>query len=64
MSIPALFTFDVFGTVCDWRRGLERDLGRALTDTEFDRVIDRQGALEQTFAPYRDIVARSLVEVL
>ena len=48
----------------DWRRGLEASVGRALSGAEFDRVVDRQGELEQTFAPYAEIVARSLREVL
>ena len=62
MSIhgPELLTFDIFGTVLDWRRGL------ALPDALFERVIDRQGELEQQqrFRPYAEIVARSLVDVL
>ena len=56
MSI-ALMTFDIFGTVLDWRRGL------AIPDEAFERVIDRQGELEQErFRPYREIVAQSLVD--
>ena len=61
---PRLFSFDIFGTVLDWRTGLERSLGRALSEAEFDAVVDRQGELEQSFAPYAEIVARSLREVL
>lgn len=57
-----LFTFDIFGTVLDWRRGLEQALGPALLD--FDAVIDRQGELErERFRPYAEIVAQSLVDV-
>jgi len=63
MSI-ALVTFDIFGTVLDWRRGLREALEGRLTDAEFDRVVDRQGELEQDFLPYAEIVARSLVDVL
>jgi putative hydrolase of the HAD superfamily len=60
----ALFTFDVFGTVLDWRRGLRDALG-AMSDDDFERIIDRQGALEQeAFRPYVEIVAQSLVDVL
>lgn len=59
MSRPVLLTFDVFGTVVDWRSGL------GLGDDAFDRVVDLQGALEQErFRPYREIVAESLVRVL
>ncbi len=61
---PRLLTFDIFGTVLDWRTGLESAVGRRLSDAEFDRVIDRQGELERTFAPYAGIVAASLREVL
>jgi len=53
---PSLLTFDVFGTVLDWRAGLgERD---------FDRIVDAQGELEQgRFRPYAEILADSLVRV-
>jgi 2-haloalkanoic acid dehalogenase type II len=58
MSI-AVLTFDIFGTVLDWRRGLGR-----LSDAQFDWAIDRQGELEQgPWSSYAEIVARSLVEV-
>ena len=58
MSI-ALFTFDVFGTVVDWRSGL------GLSDAQFDAVIDRQGELERgPYRSYAEIVAQSLVEVV
>jgi 2-haloalkanoic acid dehalogenase type II len=53
---PLLLTFDIFGTVVNWRAGLgERD---------FDRIVDVQGELEQQrFRPYTEIVAESLVRV-
>ncbi len=65
---PRLLTFDLFGTVVDWRRGLAETLataGHALTPGEFDRLVDRQGALEQSppFRSYREITALSLVEI-
>ncbi|MGZ6124005.1 MAG: HAD-IA family hydrolase [Myxococcales bacterium] len=63
MSI-AVLTFDVFGTVLDWRRGLREALGGRLSDEEFERVVDRQGELEREFRPYSEIVAQSLVETL
>ena len=47
---PALLSFDVFGTILDWRSGLRASLslrGRTLSDEAFDRIVDRQGALEQ-----------------
>lgn len=66
---PALLTFDVFGTILDWRAGLRQALalrGVALSDADFERVVDRQGALEQErpLRTYREIVARSLADVL
>lgn len=68
LSAPALFTFDIFGTVVDWRRGLALDLaaaGHDLADADFERVVDAQGADEQAgFRPYREITARSLVNEL
>lgn len=64
LTRPRLFTFDVFGTLVDWRAGLERSIGRPLSAGEFDAVIDRQGELERAFAAYADIVAQSLREVL
>jgi 2-haloalkanoic acid dehalogenase type II len=64
MSI-ALLTFDLFGTVLDWRRGLREALGGRLEDAAFDRIVDRQGGLEQErFRPYAEIVARSLLDEL
>lgn len=57
MSIR-LLTFDIFGTVLDWRRGLGK-----LSDAQFERVIDRQGQLEAgPWRSYAEIVAQSLVE--
>ncbi|MBS2032514.1 MAG: HAD-IA family hydrolase [Deltaproteobacteria bacterium] len=63
-----LITFDIFGTVLDWRRGLAESCaaaGRPLRDGEFDRVVDHQGASEQrAFQRYRQITSRSLIDVL
>lgn len=64
IAAPKLFTFDIFGTVLDWRTGLSQAVGRELEPGEFDAVIDRQGELERRFAPYTSIVAQSLVDVL
>jgi hypothetical protein len=47
---PVLFTFDIFGTVVDWRRGLEQDLareGRGLGPGDIERVMDAQARDEQ-----------------
>jgi len=67
-SRPMLLTFDIFGTVVDWRRGLEeaaRAAGVAVAPGDFDRVIDLQGALEvEGSRSYADITAESLVKAL
>ncbi len=61
---PRLITFDVFGTILDWKTGIEsacRDAGRVLVAGEFDRIIDVQGRLErEAFADYESITQRSL----
>ena len=67
--MPDLVTFDVFGTILDWRTGLTADVARAggpvLDDALFDAVIDAQARDEQAaFRPYAEITARSLVSVL
>ena len=65
---PRLLTFDVFGTVLDWRTGLEaacRAAGRPLGPGEFDRVVDAQAVLERgPFLDYATVTRRSLVEVV
>jgi len=65
---PRLLTFDIFGTVLDWRRGLREALrrhGAELRDQDFDRVIDAQASIEQgPFRSYASIVASSLVRAL
>jgi 2-haloalkanoic acid dehalogenase type II len=65
---PRLLTFDIFGTVLDWRRGLRESLrrhGSELRDQDFDRVIDAQASIEQgPFRPYASVVASSLVRAL
>lgn len=65
---PTLFTFDIFGTVLDWRRGMAEAVhaaGHPFDDETFDRVIDAQAEVEAgPFRPYADIVAESLVRVL
>jgi 2-haloacid dehalogenase len=67
--VPRLITFDVFGTIVDWRRGLSDAAARAghpLGPGDFDRIVDRQGALEREapFRTYREITRQSLEDVL
>lgn len=65
---PTLFTFDIFGTVIDWLRGMQgslRSSGRELTVEEFERVIDLQSVLERgAFRGYSEIASESLVQTL
>ncbi|MGH7726661.1 MAG: HAD-IA family hydrolase [Candidatus Eiseniibacteriota bacterium] len=65
---PTLLTFDIFGTVVDWRRGLARDLERlgvTLDDASFERILGAQEHDEAgPFVPYATIMARSLVTTL
>ena len=65
---PTLITCDIFGTVLDWRTGLEeacRTAGRPLHGADFDRVVDAQAELERgDFRDYTSIVGSSLVDVL
>ena len=67
-EIPELITFDIFGTVLDWRTGLEaacKAAGRPLRGGEFDRIVDVQGELEQgDFLDYAEITCRSLMQVI
>ncbi|HEX4924486.1 MAG TPA: HAD family hydrolase [Bdellovibrionales bacterium] len=63
---PKVLTFDIFGTVLNWREGLRRELasyGIELTPELFDEIVDIQGADEKLgFKTYSEITARSLVE--
>jgi 2-haloalkanoic acid dehalogenase type II len=65
---PRLFTFDIFGTVLDWRTGLQRDCaaaGSPLRRGEFDRIVDRQAYYERgAYASYAEITRRSLMDAL
>ena len=65
---PRLLTFDVFGTVLDWRRGIveaARECGYAVDDARFQAMLDFQ-VREETgvYRPYEDILADSLRSVL
>ena len=59
---PRLITFDVFGTILDWQRGMTDDVhaaGRSMGASDFERVVNRQAELERErhFHPDRDITA-------
>jgi putative hydrolase of the HAD superfamily len=69
---PALLTFDIFGTVVDWRRGLVDacvevgGVARERAAASFDAMVDAQGRLEQAKPGrrYRTIVAEAASVVL
>ncbi|HVT58427.1 MAG TPA: HAD-IA family hydrolase [Thermoanaerobaculia bacterium] len=65
---PRVLSFDIFGTVVDWRRGLLSALARQGADVDestFDRIVDAQGAEEgRAYLSYREITARSLEAVV
>jgi 2-haloalkanoic acid dehalogenase type II len=65
---PTLFTFDILGTVLDWRTGLQQAVsskGYAFRPDDFDRIIDFQGLEERkAYKPYVEIKALSIIEIL
>ncbi|MCI0379809.1 MAG: hypothetical protein L0215_19690 [Gemmataceae bacterium] len=69
MVAPELMTFDIFGTVVDWRAGLRRDLaaeGIELSEPRFERLLADQERAERShyFQKYADITTWSLVRTL
>src|SRR5262245_58019956 len=64
---PRVLSFDIFGTVVDWRRGLLAALashGAATDESIFDRLIDAQAEDEgREYRSYREVTARSLEAV-
>lgn len=68
MDRPSLLTFDVFGTVLDWRQGLVDAAaahGIDIDDRRFQAVIDHQARAESgPYRSYTEIAAESLVSVL
>lgn len=69
MNNPLRFiTFDVLGTLVDWKSGLEQACeteGRPLNRGEFDRIIDAQAGFEQAkFLSYTKITELSLQQAL
>ena len=63
---PQFFTFDIFGTVLDWRRGMAdsvRAAGAKFDEAvDFDRIVDLQGVDEQRgYRSYAEIARDSLV---
>src|SRR5512134_282163 len=67
MATPVLVTFDVFGTVVDWRAGMTdaaREAGVELGEDAFEDVIAYQAKVERgPYRSYSEILADSLVTV-
>lgn len=66
---PTLITFDIFGTVLDWRTGMAEAVRRAGFGfdeaVDLDRVMDLQGQDEQLgYRTYQDITQHSLFKAL
>lgn len=65
MTPPVLITFDVFGTLVDWREGLRRDLaqtGLALDEVRWESLLaDQEMTEKQSFHSYTDITTWSLI---
>ena len=65
---PKVLSFDIFGTVVDWRRGLLAALGRQgvmVPEAAFDDIIDAQAEAESAaYSTYAEITAHSLEKEL
>ncbi|HEY7002882.1 MAG TPA: HAD-IA family hydrolase [Gaiellaceae bacterium] len=58
-------TFDVYGTLIDWRGGIGSELGRIWPDEDADGLLERYHELEPRVEagraiPYRDVLAETL----
>jgi 2-haloacid dehalogenase len=66
-ELPKIVSFDIFGTVVDWRKGMLQALWRKgipLDDTLWEKILKAQERLETGhFRTYREITALSLEEV-
>ncbi len=64
---PKLLSFDVFGTLVDWRTGLLdalKQYGVSVGEQDFDRIIGYQAELERgPFRTYTEVTVESLVRV-
>ena len=65
---PKLITFDIFGTVLDWKKGMSIScdaVGRPLNSEEFEQILEVQGEMEADhFLTYSKITSKSLMRVL
>ena len=57
-------TFDVYGTLIDWRGGIGSELARIWPDEDAERLLERYHELEPRVEegrsiPYRDVLAET-----
>jgi len=68
LTSPTILTFDVFGTLVDWREGMRRDLAAChipLEESRWENVLaDQEQAERRTFETYTEITTWSLVRRL
>jgi|SRR5579863_6530839 len=66
-ELPTILSFDIFGTVVDWRQGMLKALWRkgiALDEALWEKILKTQERLEAgSYRTYREITAQSLEEV-
>jgi 2-haloacid dehalogenase len=61
-------TFDVYGTLIDWRGGIGAELARIWPDQDADRLLDRYHEIEPKVEedraiPYREVLAETLARL-
>ena len=61
-------TFDVYGTLIDWKGGIRAGLARIWPDEDADRLLERYHEIEPQVQearaiPYRDVLAETLARV-
>jgi 2-haloacid dehalogenase len=61
-------TFDVYGTMIDWRGGIREELARLWPDDDADRLLERYHELEPQVEegraiPYREVLAETLARL-
>jgi 2-haloacid dehalogenase len=66
---PRWATFDCYGTLVDWNRGIGTELGRLFGESRADELLDSYHAIEPRIqrehptASYRDVMALALAEL-
>ena len=63
-----IVTFDCYGTLIDWRRGITAAFANAGVSTDGDAVLEAYGEIEQKveaerYRPYRDVLRETAVRI-